>query len=100
MVVFILFYRQYLEIQLFLPWKTYFMSQPAESDLNQKIVQLDSQNQVELHLFVDFLLLRQKQKKRGNTKKKAILADLEVMEMPVDNLILNRETLYGDRIKF
>ena len=76
------------------------MSQPAESDLNQKIVQLDSQNQVELHLFVDFLLLRQKQKKRGNTKKKAILADLEVMEMPVDNLILNRETLYGDRIKF
>lgn len=74
------------------------MNQAIDVNLEQQIVLLNAQNLAELRLFVEFLLTRQQKSKQRKFTQKRILSDLETLAMPVDHVILDRETLYDHRI--
>lgn len=74
------------------------MSKTIDAALAKQLAKLNAQNIEELQLFVEFLLNRQEQKKKKTTHKKEVLSDLETIVISVDEVILDRETLYENRI--
>ena len=75
-------------------------------DLNlaKQIQRLNKQHLQELQLFVTFLLSKQQgapvsQDSRNKVvHSNILLADLESIPLPVDNFIIDRAELYGDRV--
>ena len=61
--------------------------------LTHEIQNLDLKSLEEIRLFIDTLLKKQKQsgkKKDKNAPKKTLLADMERIPIPVNNLIIDR----------
>ena len=70
-------------------------------ELTHEIQNLDLKSLEELRLFIEKLLKKQKQpseKKDKNIPKKPLLADMERIPIPVNNIIIDRAELYEDRI--
>ncbi len=71
-----------------------------EFTLHKQIQLLDEKSLSELRLFVEFLLTKQQKTVRRNgkkTEKRRILADMEPIPIPVDNVIIDRADIYEDR---
>jgi hypothetical protein len=69
--------------------------------LTRQIQNLDVQSLEELRLFVEQLLNKQKINTKKNGEKapgKTLLADMERIPIPVNNIIVDRADLYEDRI--
>lgn len=70
-------------------------------ELTHEIQNLDLKSLEELRLFIEKLLKKQKQsseKKDKNIPKKPLLADIERIPIPVNNIIIDRAELYENRI--
>lgn len=74
-------------------------------DLNlaRQIQRLNKQHLQELQLFVTFLLSKQQGASVALDSRKVVnsnilLADLESIPLPVNNFIVDRAELYGDRV--
>lgn len=68
-----------------------------DAQLTRQIQNLDVRSLEELRLFVDSLL--KKQHKNGKkTTSKTLLADMERIPIPVNDIIVDRADLYEDRI--
>ena len=65
--------------------------------LTHEIQNLDLKSLEELRLFIERLLKKQK-KSSNNPAKRALLADMERISIPVDNIIIDRADLYENRI--
>ncbi len=68
--------------------------------LTYEIQNLDLKSLEELRLFIDTLLKKQKQpdkKSNKNAPKKTLLADMERIPIPVNNIIIDRAELYENR---
>ena len=75
------------------------MRQSIEFNLAQQVALLDSRNLEDLRLFVEFLLSRQQNpKKRKKVRARRVLADMETIPMSVNNVLIDREALYDNRI--
>ena len=72
-----------------------------EFTLQQQIQLLDEKSLAELRLFVEFLLSKQQKPKLSNKtqkpKRRKVLADMERIPVPVDNIIIDRAEIYADR---
>lgn len=69
--------------------------------LTHEIQNLDLKSLEELRLFIDTLLKKQKQprkKSEKNAQKKTLLADMERIPIPVNNIIIDRSEFYENRI--
>jgi hypothetical protein len=71
--------------------------------LTRQIQHLDVQSLEELRLFIEQLLSKQKKAGRKKGQKaagaKTLLADMELIPIPVNNIIVDRADLYEDRIQ-
>ncbi len=68
--------------------------------LTHEIQNLDLKSLEELRLFIDTLLKKQKQprkKSEKNAQKKTLLADMERIPIPVNNIIIDRSEFYENR---
>lgn len=69
------------------------------TQLNQQIDSLNAANLAELALFVEFLLLKQKQKGHSMIPKKSqFLEGIQPIEIPVSNYLVQRDDIYENRI--
>ncbi|MBC7774516.1 MAG: hypothetical protein H7246_03685 [Phycisphaerae bacterium] len=69
--------------------------------LTHEIQNLDLKSLEELRLFIETLLKKQKQpdkKSDKNAPQKTLLADMERIPIPVNNIIIDRAELYENRI--
>jgi hypothetical protein len=70
--------------------------------ITQQIGHLNTRYLDELSLFIEFLMIKQQketqQKVKTKTKKIKLLADLQPLPMPVSDYIIQRDTLYEDRL--
>lgn len=69
--------------------------------LTDKIQNLDLKSLEELQLFIEKLLKKQKlqdNRSNKNARQKTLLADMERIPIPVNNIIIDRADLYGNCI--
>ncbi|MBK6996687.1 MAG: hypothetical protein KA138_13055 [Saprospiraceae bacterium] len=69
--------------------------------LTHQVQNLDVKSLEELRLFIERLLKKQKKngkKSTNNPAKKTLLADMERIPIPVNNIIIDRADLYENRI--
>jgi DUF2075 family protein len=69
--------------------------------LTDKIQNLDLKSLEELQLFIEKLLKKQKHqgnRRNKNARQKTLLADMERIPIPVDNIIIDRAEFYENRI--
>jgi hypothetical protein len=69
--------------------------------ITQQIEFLNHRHLEELHLFVEFLLNKQKKEVKQTPKRKKrvmLLADIQPIAMPVSDYLIQREDIYEDRI--
>jgi hypothetical protein len=69
--------------------------------LTHEIQNLDLQSLEELRIFIDTLLKKQKQPRKKSDRKaqkNTLLADMERIPIPVNNIIIDRADLYESRI--
>jgi hypothetical protein len=70
--------------------------------ITQQIGHLNTRYLDELSLFIEFLMTKQhketQQKVKPKTKQVKLLADLQPLSMPVSDYIIQRDTLYEDRL--
>lgn len=76
-----------------------FNKMNVELKIQEQIGLLDSESLRDLQLFVEFLINKQKnmlsQKPKKNIKK-PLLADMQRIAIPVDNVIIDRSEIYND----
>lgn len=72
------------------------------AQLTRQIQNLDAQALEELRLFIEQLLKKQKKNALKNGQKvvgkQPLLADIERIPIPVNNIIVDRAELYDDRL--
>ena len=70
--------------------------------ITQQIAFLNSQHLEELGLFIEFLMSKQakadKKKTLPKSKKPLLLSDIKPLNMPVSDYIIDRNTIYDDRL--
>lgn len=72
------------------------------AQLSQQMEFLNAQHLEDIRLFVEFLINRQQQasnKQVKSKKRSKILADMQPIDMPVSNSIIQRDDIYEDRIQ-
>jgi stress response protein YsnF len=75
------------------------MGQQIEPVFEEIYVSLNAQNRESLKLYAEFLLALQQKKVKGKKKtaKTGFLEDMESIDIPVDNVIIDRAAIYDDR---
>ncbi|MCF8245366.1 MAG: DUF2281 domain-containing protein [Saprospiraceae bacterium] len=73
------------------------MGQKINPELEEMIERLDEESVKELQLFVEFLLSKKEIPATGGKKKRGFLADMEEIPISLDNIIIDRAEIYGDR---
>jgi hypothetical protein len=72
------------------------------AQITQKIEFLHTRYLDELNLFIEFLMVKQQKDKQEKIKPKSkkinILADMQTLAMPVSDFIIQRDTIYEDRL--
>lgn len=69
------------------------------NQINQQIGYLDARHLEELQLFVEFLLIKQRQAKvYSKQKQKRLLTDIEPIDIPVGDYTIQRDEIYDSRI--
>jgi hypothetical protein len=72
------------------------------AQITQKIEFLNTRYLDELSLFIEFLMVKQQKEKQQKIKPKSkktnILADMQPLVMPVSDFIIQRDTIYEDRL--
>jgi hypothetical protein len=72
------------------------------AQLSQQMESLNARSLEHIRLFVEFLINRQQQtsnKQVKSKKRSKILADMQPIDMPVSNFIIQRDDIYEDRIQ-
>ncbi|MBK8562464.1 MAG: hypothetical protein IPN76_03740 [Saprospiraceae bacterium] len=75
------------------------MGQQIEPVFEEIYVSLNAPNRESLKLYAEFLLALQQKKVKGKKKtaKTGFLEDMESIDIPVDNVIIDRAAIYDDR---
>jgi hypothetical protein len=72
------------------------------AQITQQIEFLNTRYLDELSLFIEFLMVKQQKEKQEKIKPKSkkinILADMQTLAMPVSDFIIQRDTIYEDRL--